>query len=83
MLLSEDRLVVACAGLKLGPWSALTIELHDGNQATLYLDQLGAMALFETLKVLMPPSWQSPHASPAIVHERPNGVAVQVGHRSA
>src|SRR5262245_35033281 len=76
MMALQDHLVVACAGLRTGSGIALTIESHNGNQATLYLDQRGAMTLLDALRALLPRAWQLPPKSPATVRELSNGVVV-------
>jgi hypothetical protein len=80
--MQNDMEMAACAGLRHGPLAALTISLSGGGEATIFLDELGALHLFEALKALFP-SIASPLASPAIISRTPEGdTQVQVGHKS-
>ncbi len=80
--MQNDMEMAACAGSRHGPLAALTISLSGGGEATIFLGELGALYLFEALKVLFP-SIASPPASPAIIGRTPEGdTQVQVGHKS-
>jgi hypothetical protein len=78
--LLNDMEMAACAGLRHGPLAALTISLSSGGEATIFLDELGALHLFEAVKALFPSITSAP-ASP--VKRTPEGdIQVQVGHKS-
>jgi hypothetical protein len=56
--------------------------LSGGGEATIFLNELGALHLFEAVKALFP-NIASPPASPAIIGKTPEGdIQVQVGHKS-
>jgi hypothetical protein len=78
----EEQTLVACAALKYGPMSAMTLSLHNGGIATVVLDTLGAHYLLEALKVLFP-DIESPPATPVkVVKRTADTLEIQVGHMS-
>jgi hypothetical protein len=76
----QEREVVACSGLRFGPLTALTIALHNGDTATVCLNDIGSVVLLDALRALFP---NSTPTSAALVKETANGIEVQVGHLSA
>jgi hypothetical protein len=80
--IQNEMEMAACAGLRHGPLAALTISLSGGGEATIFLDELGAIYLFEAVKALFPNIGSGP-ASHAIIDRTPAGdIQVRVGHKS-
>lgn len=78
----EGMEIVALAGRRHGPIAALTLSLHNGGDATVFIDELGAHILFESIRKLFP-QIVSPPASPVkVVEETATGIAIQTGHMS-
>jgi hypothetical protein len=78
---AEGREIVALSGLKHGPLAALTLSLLNGGTATVYMDELGAHILFESVKALFPNIGSSP-ASPVRITKTETGMEIQAGHMS-
>ena len=76
---SEQSTVVACSGLGRRHGIALRVQLKSGTEADLYLDQLGARRLLETLKLLMPSEWQVPIGATPLRRVSLHGVEVEFG----
>jgi hypothetical protein len=76
---AKESGVVACSGVRRGPLIVLSMALHNGGTATVYLDALGQTSLLAALKALVPNSESIP-ASQLIDGEL--GLQVQEGNRS-
>ncbi len=79
---AEGREIAACSGLKSGPLSVMKLACHNGDTATVCVDEYAALCLSEALKAFFPTLATAP-ASPAKVDRTEAGIEVQAGHMSA